>query len=202
MSLGTVSNAFSTNLRAILPCTSSIFSTTCVIPLLSWTLAVLPRCHLLLFSWPLRLKPSPTVWVLGWVAWCPCTFLVHAHPFFSSISALSGPSSTPSVPFPPAYTRSAAFLSTWLPPLQPSSTSSRTSRALVALHFYHLVHCCFHFFLSYLRHFHLSPNRARELEATCCSYCVQQLLQVSRQYRQHLTFCDEPRPVAYVVIYF
>ena len=36
----------------------------------SWTLAVLPRSHLLLFSWSLRLKPSPTVSVLGWVEWC------------------------------------------------------------------------------------------------------------------------------------
>ena len=42
------------------------------------------------------------------------------------------------------------------------------------------MHCCFHFFLSYLFHFHLSPNRARELEATCCSISVQQLLEVCR----------------------
>ena len=28
-------------------------------------------------------------------------------------------------------------------------------------------HCCFHLFLSYLLRFNLSPNRARELEATC-----------------------------------
>ena len=88
----------------------------------SWTLVVLPRTHLLLFSWSLRLKPSPTVSVLGWVVWCPSTFLRHAHPLSSSIAALSGPSSTLSISFPPAYTRSVAFLSTWLPPLQPSPT--------------------------------------------------------------------------------
>ena len=45
------------------------------------------------------------------------------HPFPSSISVLSGPSSTSSVSFPPAYIRSVVFLSTWLPPLQPSPSS-------------------------------------------------------------------------------
>ena len=55
------------------------------------------------------------------------------------------------------------------------------------------MHCCLHFFLSYLLHFHLSPNRARELEATCWAISVQQLLEVCRQYPQHvLTLCDEP----------
>ena len=42
------------------------------------------------------------------------------------------------------------------------------------------MHCCFHFFLSYLLHFHISPNRARELEANCCSFSVQQFLEVCR----------------------
>ena len=127
ISLGTVSKAFSrsTNPRAILPCTvsslPSVSGRTSRLRFLSpsWTLAVLPRSHLLLFSWSLHLKPSPTVSVLDWVEWCPCTFLGHAHPLSSSISALSGPSSTLSVSFPPAYTRSVAFLSTWLPHLQP-----------------------------------------------------------------------------------
>ena len=39
--------------------------------------------------------------------------------------------------------------------------------------------------MSCLLHFHLSPNRARELEATCCSFSVQQLLEVCRPYPQH-----------------
>ena len=50
---------------------------------------------------------------------------------------------------------------------------------------FHLVHCCFHFFLSYLLHFHLFPDRARELKATCCSFSFQQLLEVCRPYPQH-----------------
>ena len=55
-----------------------------------WTNAVLPRSNLLFFLWSLRLKPSPTVSVLGWGVWFPCTFLYHSHPLFSTISALSG----------------------------------------------------------------------------------------------------------------
>ena len=56
----------------------------------SWTLDVPLRNHLLFYR-SLRLKPSPTVSVLGWVVWCPCTFLGHAHPLSSSISARAGP---------------------------------------------------------------------------------------------------------------
>ena len=69
----TLSTARSTYPRAILPCASNVFSTICLrtyIPsaaLLPFpNLAVLPRSHLLLFSWSLRLNPSPTVSVLGW----------------------------------------------------------------------------------------------------------------------------------------
>ena len=154
----------------------------------SWTLAVLPRSHLLLFSWSLRLKLSPAVSVLGWVVWCPCTFLGHVHPLSSSISALSGPSSTPSVSFSPAYTRSVAFVSTWLPPLQPSPSPLAALRLPLSPC---LFSSCafillFSLFLSYLLHFHLSLNRARELEATCCSCSIQLLLVVSHPYPQHL----------------
>ena len=60
------------------------------------------------------------------------------------------------------------------------------------------MHCCFHFFLSNLLHFHLSPNRARELEATFCSFSVQQLLEVCRPYPQYfLSLCDEPPVVIF-----
>ena len=46
--------------------------------------------------------------------------------------------------------------------------------------------------MSYLLHFHFSPNRARELESNCFSFSIQQLLEVYRPYSQHfLTFCDE-----------
>ena len=48
--------------------------------------------------------------------------------------------------------------------------------------------CRFHFFLSYLIHFHFSPNRARELEATCCSFSVQKLLEVCRPYYSTLPY--------------
>ena len=80
-----------------------------------------------------------------------------------------------------------------LPPLMPSPTYLAALHLPLSPCLFHLVHCCFHFFLSYLLHFHHSPNRARELEATSCSFSVQQLLEVCRPYPQHfLTFCDEP----------
>ena len=96
-SLGTVSKAFSrsTNPGAILPCTSSLFSTICLrtynpsaVPFPFLNPCCSTRTNLLLFSWSLLLKPSPTVSVLGWVVWCPqineseseSTFLRHAHP--------------------------------------------------------------------------------------------------------------------------
>ena len=98
---------------------------------------------------------------------------------------LSGPSSTLSVSCPPAYTRSVAFLSNSLPPIQPSPTSVSALHLPLSHCLFHIVHCCFHFFLSYLIHFQLSHYRHRELEATCCSFSVQQLLEVCRPYPQH-----------------
>ena len=122
-----------------------------------------------------------------------CTFLGHAHPLSSSISALSGPSSTLAMSFPPACTRSVAFLSTILSPLMPSPTYLAALHLPLSPCLSHIVHCCFNFFLSYLLHFHLSPIRARELEATSCSFSVQQLIEVCRPYPQHfITFDDEP----------
>ena len=76
---------------------------------------------------------------------------------FLLIFALSGPSSTPSVSFPPAYTHSVAFLSTWHPPLQPSPSSLAVLHLPLSPCLFHIVHCCFYFFLSYLLHFHFSP---------------------------------------------
>ena len=109
------------------------------------------------------------------------------------MSALSSPSSSLSVSFPPAYTRSVAFLSTCLPPLHSSPTSLAELHLPLSPWLFHLVHCCFHFFLSYLLHPHLSPNRARGLESTCCSFYVQQLFEVCCPYpQQFLTLCDEP----------
>ena len=121
-------------------------------------------------------------------------FLGHAHPLSSSMSALSGPSTTLSESYPPAYTRSVAFLFTWLPPFQPSPTYLDSLHQPLSPCLFHLVHSCFHFFLSYLLHFHISPNRDRELEATCCSFSLLwQLIEVCRPYHQHfLNVCDEP----------
>ena len=73
----------------------------------------------------------------------------------------------------------------------PTENSPAFQLSLAALHLplspclFHLVHCCFHLFLSCLLHFHFSPNRARELETTCCSFSVQHLLEVCRLYPQH-----------------
>ena len=71
----------------ILPCTSSLFSTICLrtyIPSAVPLPSLNPCCcspkapsTLLLI---LASKQSPTVSILGWVVWCPCTFLGHAHP--------------------------------------------------------------------------------------------------------------------------
>ena len=72
----------------------------------------------------------------------------------------------------------------------PTENSPPFQLSLATLHLplspclFHLVHCCFHFFMSCLLQFHLSPNRARELEATCCSFSVQQLLEDCRPYPQ------------------
>ena len=154
------------------------------------------RASCLLHAWTIRLilasktlSNSCSTWLssvmpLYFPGSCTSPFLFH----------ISSPSSTLSVSFgfPSAYTRSVAFLSTWLPPLQPSPTSLAALHLPLSPCLFHLVHCCFHFFLSYLLHFHLSPNRARELEATCCSFSIQQLLEVCRPHHQHfLTFCDE-----------
>ena len=73
-----------------------------------------------------------------------------------------------------------------------SNISSRTSSAAIALPFssYALLFPL----LSVLSPPpHLSPNRARGLESTCCSFYVQQLFEVCCPYpQQFLTFCDEP----------
>ena len=113
------------------------------------------------------------------VVWCPCTSASCTSPFLFHIGTISCRPILHSfgTAFPSSciHVRAVAFLPTWLPPLQPSPLS------LAALHL-PLSPClcilCIAIFpllpvLSPPLPPRLSPNRARELEATFCSFSAQ-----------------------------
>ena len=116
---------------------------------------------------------------------CTSSFLFHIGTIRSIIHSLSTL---------PSCIHTFSSLPVHFTPTSPaiSNISSCTSSAPVALFFFHSVHCCIHFFLSNLLHFHLSPNRAWELVANCCSVSVQQLIiDVWRSYPQHFLSEEE-----------
>ena len=178
ISLGTVSRAFSksTNPRAILPCTSSLFSTICLrtyIPSAVPLPFLNPCCSspkspstLLLILASKPLSSSFSTWLssvmpLYFPGSCTSPVLFHigtTRPILHSFGIL------------PSCIHTFSSLPVHMTPPSPASLSSPAALRLpLSPCLFYLVHCCFHCFLSYLLHFHLSPNGARELEATCCS---------------------------------
>ena len=129
--------------------------------------------HRLLSSRSLRLKPSPNSFSTWLSSVMPLYFPGSCAPPLLSRTGTIRPT-LHSFGILPSCIHMFSSLPVHLTPTSPaiSITASCTSSAPVAFPFSSW-HCCFHFFLSYLLHAPLSPNRARELGATCCSFSVQ-----------------------------
>ena len=167
------------NPRAILSCTSSRFSTICLrtyVPSAVHLPFLNPCCtsrsHILLFSWSLRLKQtlynSSRTWLSSVMPLAVQSWVMHI-PFPLPYRHYQG--HHPLLRYPSLLHTHVQRLPVHLTPTSPavSNVSSHTSSAPVALPF-HLVPCCFHFFMSYLLHLHLSPNRAREIEVIAAPF--------------------------------